>query len=124
MTQSLENLNIQIADLRYKIKSLKDSINNLLSNAGIIDKSSFVLAITPYNQTIVTGIFDGRESEVVKIIDEPPKLRHSGFDLDTFERINLMRRFFLKTWLPILIFVGILIFMISSIRKLFFVGVQ
>lgn len=78
----IEATNKSIEDKRIFIKN---SAEELLIAAGLKENPYFVLAITPSNQVNIKGIFEGREAEVVKLIDSPPKLRYGGFDLDTIQ---------------------------------------
>ena len=64
-------------------KKTNNSIENLLLSADLIEKPYFVLAFSPLNSVTIKGIFEGRDSDVVKLIDQPPQLRYAGFDLDT-----------------------------------------
>jgi len=60
LTQSLENLNIQIADLRYKIKSLKDTIKK----KNIYIKNRYI-----YKLYVKEGDFVGIGSPLVDVYD-------------------------------------------------------
>lgn len=76
-------LNNNIKSVELKTETLKESVGELLSCIELQGKPYLSLAICPSNQSEIQGIFEGREGEVVKIIDRPPEIRYSGFNLDT-----------------------------------------
>lgn len=83
----IEVNNKSIEDKRIFIKN---SAEELLIDTGLIENPYFVLAITPSNQVNIKGIFEGREAEVVKLIDSPPQLRYGGFDLSTSQSSKII----------------------------------
>lgn len=68
--------------LNDKKNSVNESTNDLLVISKLIDKPYLTLSVCPNNQVSVKGIFEGRDGDVAKLIDHPPQLRYSGFDLD------------------------------------------
>ena len=63
------------------IDQLSDRIEAAIHAAELTIRPIFVLAAAPAEQTEVPGLFS-RSSEVVKLLESPPKLRPSGFGPD------------------------------------------
>jgi hypothetical protein len=75
--------NINFASVEAKYEKMKESVASLIPLIDLRGTPYFTLAICPDTQSEIKGIFEGRNGEVVKLIDNPPELRYSGFNLDT-----------------------------------------
>jgi hypothetical protein len=64
-------------------KSIKQRAEQALAAARLKDGISYILAAYPTEDTEIQRLFEGRASDVVKLIDHPPGLRYHGFDLAT-----------------------------------------
>ena len=47
------------------------------------NQPTFILAFTPSQRVEIQNLFATRDAEIVRLLESPPKLRPSGFDLDT-----------------------------------------
>jgi hypothetical protein len=59
--------------------------------AGLGDKSSFFLVASPGEGVQFHGIFSSSQSPEVQLIDNPPKYREQGFDLDAGDPSRMVR---------------------------------
>lgn len=83
-----------------------DSVNQKIESAieavGLKDSISYVLVSSPDTKMEISGLFESRTSDVVKMIDEPPELRYAGFDISTEERSRIvngeLRRSYVKPY--------------------------
>lgn len=77
-------------------------MENAVEAVGLTNSISYVLVSYPGTAVDITGLFESRTSEVVKLIDNPPELRHAGFDISTQERSRIIngefRRSVLKSY--------------------------
>ncbi|MBI2360557.1 MAG: ATP-binding protein [Deltaproteobacteria bacterium] len=58
-------------------------INDALAAARLSDKPALLLAAVPRTPASIGEIFESRSAPAVQLLDRPPELRTSGFDLDT-----------------------------------------
>lgn len=77
-------------------------IESAIEAVGLTDSISYVLVSYPDTDVEISGLFESRTSDVVKLIDEPPQLRYAGFDISTHERTRIVngefRRSVLKAY--------------------------
>jgi len=61
---------------------LSDIIEAAIHAVDLTIRPVFVLAAAPTRQSEIQGLFSSRQSEIVKLLEDPPKLRPSGFEPD------------------------------------------
>jgi hypothetical protein len=54
-------------------------------------KPSFILTAIPFNEIEIQGLFESRDSDVVRLLEHPPELRSGGFDIDTGSPARIVR---------------------------------
>jgi hypothetical protein len=72
---------------------LADRIQQALIAVSLQKSPSFILAAHPIGPIEIANLFAARNSEIVKLIENPPELRQtgSGFDLNTGEAAHILR---------------------------------
>ncbi len=58
--------------------------------AGLNAKPAYVLAVFPSEPCQIPSLFQSRHADVVRIMEDPPKLRPNGFNLDTGETSRIV----------------------------------
>jgi len=81
---------------------VKRRIESAIETVGLKDSVSYVLASYPDTNIEILGLFESRNSDIVKLIDQPPEIRSYGFDISTEERSKIVngefRRSVLKSY--------------------------
>jgi len=82
--------------------SVNEKIESAIEAVGLKDGISYVLVSSPDTKMEISSLFESRTSDVVKLINEPPELRHAGFDISTEERSRIvngeLRRSYVKPY--------------------------
>jgi len=73
------------------LQFIKNRMESARIKAGLENRPSFTLAVVSVDTIEIQDIFAGRGSEIVQLIDNPPKLRSSGFDLNTGASSEIVR---------------------------------
>jgi hypothetical protein len=83
-------------------KKVAHRINDAIKAVGLADDIAYVLVAFPTVNIQIEGLFESRNTDVVKLIDEPRQLRYAGFDISTQERSRIingeLRRAVLKPY--------------------------
>ena len=83
-------------------KNVNQRINDAIKAVGLTDDIAYVLVAYPTINIQIEGLFESRNTDVVKLIDEPPQLRYAGFDISTQEQSRIingeLRRTVLKPY--------------------------
>jgi hypothetical protein len=61
---------------------VKEKARNAEETAQLSARPVFVLAATPYQSTNIPRLFSSRDSDVVRLLEDPPELRSGGFGPD------------------------------------------
>ena len=95
VNQRLENIEEMLGELRSEgvspvfpepstVDSLEHRIGLVLSELDVGPaEPTFILASVPFERIEIQNLFASRDAEIVRLLEHPPMLRHSGFDLDT-----------------------------------------
>jgi len=88
--------------VRISPEALNQRIENAIQAVGLTDRCSYVLASCPDVEVEIRGLFESSTSDMVKLIDGPPRLRYAGFDIATGEGSKIvngeLRRSILKPY--------------------------
>ena len=107
-----ERLSKDIANILKQIKKptpadisgdiVNQRVNNAIKAVGLTDDIAYVLVAYPTVKIQIEGLFESRNTDVVKLIDEPLQLRYAGFDISTQEQSQIingeLRRALLKQY--------------------------
>lgn len=66
-----------------KQKEMSQRIFDDLQEGNFFGQPYIAFAITPQKGIDITSIFEGRDSDIVKLLDDPPAIRNNGFYLKT-----------------------------------------
>ncbi len=77
--------------------SARARIDGAISELGLQNELAYVLAAVPMDQIEIPSLFQSRKSEIVSLIENPPEIRPSGFDLNTGESVRFREGELLKT---------------------------
>lgn len=62
---------------------LYERIDPALVHAELQNHPAFILSAVPYPRVEIPTLFSARDAEIIRLLENPPKLRAGGFDLDT-----------------------------------------
>lgn len=62
---------------------LNSRISEALWEVNLMQNPAYILTATPTQPVEIPTLFERRDAEVVRLMENPPELRHSGFDLNT-----------------------------------------
>lgn len=84
------------SDYRQPTPPLDEKIKLAIGAAGLENRPSLAFMAIPLRAALIPGIFESSESDLVKNLRNPPKIRANGFDLQTTGEIrpvlgNLLR---------------------------------
>jgi len=83
------NSNIQVAGI--SAEELSINIEEALVAVQLLERPSFVLTAIPDRPLNLSGLFESNSSELVRLIESPPEVRSSGFNLGTGERSKIIK---------------------------------
>jgi hypothetical protein len=69
---------------------LTQRTDQALIDAGLRDLPAYTIGAAPVTPVDIPTLFEGRNSDIVKLLDSPPKLRHYGFDLNVGKMTNIV----------------------------------
>jgi len=69
--------------LRNAEELLNTRISEVLWEVNLIQSPAYILTATPTQPVEIPTLFERRDTEVVRLLENPPELRHHGFDLNT-----------------------------------------
>jgi len=72
-------------------EELRARISQARQAVGLEGKPCFILAAGPIESVQIPTLFSSRNSEVVRLLEDPPKLRDNGFDLNTEQHPIIVR---------------------------------
>lgn len=88
---SIEELrNLRTAPAEQAVENVDERINAALHVAGLDKEPALVLAATPPRKINLRSLFESRRSPSAVLIEEPPCLRKSGFNLDVDENSRIV----------------------------------
>jgi hypothetical protein len=64
-------------------EKINTRINSAMQVVGLQDSTTYCLAVFPLQHIEIPSLFEKRDSDIVKLIENPPELRYAGFDLST-----------------------------------------
>jgi hypothetical protein len=62
-------------------KVLSGRVERALTEVGLHDKPVFILSATPEQRVQIPSLFERKDAPIVRLLEKPPELRVSGFDL-------------------------------------------
>lgn len=68
-----------------------ERVSEALSAAALTSNPVFIISAIPVNNIEVKGLFESRDSEIVRLIEHPPEVRYGGFDIDTSSTPRIVR---------------------------------
>jgi hypothetical protein len=83
------NSNTQVASI--PTEEVSQHIEEALAAVHLRDEPSIVLTAVPSRPLNLTGLFESNSSELVRLIERPPEVRSSGFNLGTGERSKIIK---------------------------------
>jgi hypothetical protein len=89
--QAGRDLEQELAARRSMTELLRERIGQALTEAELEDQPVFLLAAIPTDPVEIPTLFTSRDAEVVRLLEHPPELRHSGFDLDPASPARMVR---------------------------------
>lgn len=72
-------------------KLIKERAAGALIDADLGGRRSFSLAAVPTQAVEIPALFERRDAEIVRLLENPPKLRQGGFDLQTDSPARILR---------------------------------
>lgn len=66
-------------------------VDEALISIALSQRPAIVLTATPLHQVVIPSLFASRNASVVRLLEHPPQLRPSGFDLETGESARIVR---------------------------------
>lgn len=79
---------------------LNGRIGDAISAAGLNDQPLVVIAASPYRRFEVVGLFEGRNSPIVQLLENPPELRPHGFDVSIGTGSRIIRAQLRRSVMP------------------------
>jgi len=73
------------------MQAYSDRLREAITAVGLDSTPSYVLIAIPVQTTSLPGLFRGRDEPLVKLLENPPSLRDSGFDLDIRADLDVVR---------------------------------
>jgi hypothetical protein len=70
---------------------VRERIEQALQEVALQHQPVFILAALPIHRVEIPTLFTSRDAEVVRLLEHPPELRRSGFDLDTVAPARIVR---------------------------------
>jgi hypothetical protein len=84
-----ENSNTQAAAI--PAQEVSHNIDEALAAVQLREEPSIVLTAVPSRPLNLGGLFESNSSELVRLIERPPEVRSSGFNLGTGERSKIIK---------------------------------
>ncbi len=83
-------------------EDVNQRVNDAIKAVGLMGDIAYVLVAYPTAKIQIEGLFESKNTDIVKLINEPPQLRYAGFDISTQERSQIingeLRRAVLKPY--------------------------
>ena len=95
----IQSLHAMIEELRDRSVSaeeeerstaLRKGIESAVRAVGLEDSPAFILWASPQTPVELHGLFESSNSDVVQLLERPPEIRGSGFDLDAGGKSRLV----------------------------------
>ena len=81
----------QLAARRSIDEFLRERIEQALQEVALQHQPVFILAALPMHRVEIPTLFTSRDAKIVHLLEHPPELRRSGFDLDTVAPARIVR---------------------------------
>lgn len=83
--RQMEEPRIDLLELR------NERVAGARAAVGLQSKPSFILTAIPFSEIEIRGLFESRDSDVVRLLEHPPELRSGGFDINTGSPARIVR---------------------------------
>lgn len=70
---------------------LRERIQQALTEAALQIRPAFILTAIPTKPLEISTLFEARDANIVRLLEQPPELRHNGFDLNTGAPARIVR---------------------------------
>lgn len=70
---------------------LASRVNDAIRDVGLAEASTYLLAACPAEPSQLRGLVESSHSDLIRLLEQPPKLRDAGFNLDTGTSTQLLK---------------------------------
>jgi hypothetical protein len=68
-----------------------ERVNEAITAVGLQSLPTFILTAMPTTAVEIQGLFESRDSDLVRLLEHPPVLRYGGFDIDVGATARIIR---------------------------------
>ena len=88
--ENFQSLHAMLEDLRNQrvsekkteqLENVEDRKNDAIRAVGLIESPAFILTAVPDHKLNLRSLFESRQAPLVKLLEHPSELRHSGFNI-------------------------------------------